>query len=111
MPTIGDMITQSFIEVRVARAGESLEPENMALGLYLFNRRLDSWNANQRAVYSEVFSTALTLTPSQSPHTIGPSGDLNITVRPVRLLPVEINLGSSVFVPVHVRDAAWYQRQ
>ena len=111
MPTISEMVTQSFVEVRVARAGESLEPENMALGLYLFNRRLDSWNANQRAVYSEAFSTALTLTASQSPHTIGPSGDLNITVRPVRLLSVEINIGSSGYIPGNVRDAAWYQDQ
>lgn len=111
MPTIGASIEQAFTEIRVARAGETLEPENMALGLTIFNRLLDQWNANQRAVYSEQFSTSLTLTPSQSPHTIGPSGDLNITVRPVRLLSVEINIGSSTYVPVTVQDAAWYQQQ
>ena len=74
MPTISEMVTQSFVENRVARAGETLEPENMALGLYVFNRRLDSWNANHRAVYSEQFNDSLTLTPALSPHTIGPSG-------------------------------------
>ena len=111
MPVISAMITQSFIEIRVARAGETLEPENMALGLYVFNRRLDSWNANRRAVYGEVMNTSLTLTASLSPHTIGPSGNLNITVRPTRLLSVEINLGSSTYVPVNIRDAAWYANQ
>ena len=111
MPTIGDSIDQAFTEIRVRRAGETLEPENMALGLALYNRLLDLWNGDGRAVYSEAFSTALTLTPSLSPHTIGPSGNLDITVRPVRLLSVEINIGSSVYVPVNVRDAAWYQEQ
>src|SRR3990167_5085762 len=111
MPTIGDSIDQAFTELRVRRAGETLEPENMALGLTVYNRLLDQWNANGRAVYSEAFSDSLTLTPSLSPHTIGPSGDLNITVRPTRLLAVQLNLGSSVFTTVTVRDAAWYQAQ
>ena len=111
MPLISEMITQSFTEIRVARAGETLEPENMALGIYLVNRRLDSWNADARAVYSEAFNDSLTLTPALSPHTIGPSGNLNITVRPVRLLALQLNLGSSVFVDVNMRDAAWYSQQ
>ena len=111
MPTIGDSIDQAFTEIRVRRAGETLEPENMALGLALYNRLLDQWNANQRAVYSEQFNDGLTLTPALSPHTIGPSGTLNVTVRPVRLFAVQINLGSSVFVDVNVRDAAWYSEQ
>lgn len=111
MPLISASILQAFTEIRVARAGETLEPENMALGLALYNRLLDQWNANQRAVYSEVFNDSLTLTPALSPHTIGPSGDLNITVRPTRLLALQLNLGSSVFVDVNVRDAAWYAHQ
>ena len=111
MPTISELITQSFVEIRSARAGEALSPENMALGLYLYNRRLDSWNANGRAVYSEVFNDSLTLTPALSPHTIGSSGTLTVSVRPTRLLALQINLGSSVFVDVNVRDAAWYSHQ
>ena len=111
MPTIGDSIDQAFTEIRVRRAGETLEPENMALGLALYNRLLDQWNANQRAVYSEQFNDSLTLTPALSPHTIGPSGSLNLTVRPNRLFAVQINLGSSVFTDVNVRDAAWYSEQ
>lgn len=110
MPTIGAMVTQAFTEIRVARAGDPLSPEDMALGLYLFNRRLDSWNASDRAVYSEAFTDA-TLTPNLSPHTIGPSGNFNVTVRPVRVLNAAINIGSSVFVPMNVRDAAWYAIQ
>ena len=111
MPTIGDSIDQAFTEIGVRRAGETLEPENMALGLALYNRLLDQWNANKRAVYSEQFNDGLTLTPALSPHTIGPSGTLNVTVRPVRLFAVQINLGSSVFADVNVRDAAWYSEQ
>ena len=105
------MVEQSFTELRVKRAGDTLEPENMTLGMYLFNRRLDSWNANQRAVYSEAFNDSLTLTPALSPHTIGPSGTLVVSVRPTRLLAVQLNVGSSIFTDVNVRDAAWYAQQ
>ena len=111
MPTIGDSIDQAFTEIRVRRAGETLEPENMALGLTLWNRLLDQWNANGRAVYSEVFNDSLTLTPALSPHTIGPSGTLVVSVRPTRLYAVQLNLGSSVFVNLNVQDSTWYQAQ
>lgn|SRR3990167_139826 len=110
MPTIGDMVTQAFVEIRVARAGESLEPENMALGLYLFNRRLDSWNAHQRAVYAETFGDH-TLTPALSPHTIGPTGTFVVAVRPTRILAASLDTGTDAFSPINVRDAAWYAQQ
>ena len=104
------MVTQAFTEIRVARAGESLEPENMALGIYLVNRLLDQWNASERAVYSEDFND-YTLTAALSPHTIGPSGTFNVTIRPQRILAAAINVGSNIFTPINLRDAAWYARQ
>ena len=105
------MITQSLTELRVARAGDTINPEDMTLGLYLFNRLLDQWNANGRAVYAERFDD-FTLTASLSPHTIGPTGATwTLAVRPVKLFACQINIGSNTFIPVTVRDAAWYQGQ
>lgn len=111
MPTIGDLVTSAFTEIRMARAGDVLSPEDMAWGLYVFNRLLDLWNADRRAVYNETF-TDVTLTPSLSPHTIGPGGTFVVTQRPVTIEAIAINLGSNLYTPpLNVRDAAWYQAQ
>ena len=104
------MITQAHTEIRVARAGDTLEPENMALGVYLINRLLNQWNGNPRAAFSEAFND-YTLTPALSPHTIGPSGTFSVTIRPERVFNAQLNLGSSVFTSINVRDAAWYAQQ
>lgn len=112
MPTtIGDLITQSLTEIRVARAGDTLSAEDMALGVYVYNRILNQWNGNPRAAYSEAF-TDYTLIASLSPHTIGPSGQtFTATIRPERILNASINIGSNVHIPITVRDANWYARQ
>lgn len=112
MPTIGDLVTSALTEIRVARAGEAVSPDDMATGIYVFNRLLNLWNANRRAVYAELFAD-YTLTPSLSPHTIGPGGTFNVTQRPVSVEAVAISIGGSpaAFTPIPVRDAAWYARQ
>jgi hypothetical protein len=109
MPTIGDMVTSALTEIRVARAGDVLAPDDMATGLYVFNRLLDLWNADYRKVYASGF-TDYTFTPSLSPHTIGPGGTFTATVRPVELLYAAVNIGGSPasFIPIDVQDAAWY---
>lgn len=110
MPTVGDVVTSALTEIRAARAGDVVKPADMTLGIYLLNRLLDLWNADERKVYADRF-TDFTLTPSLSPHTIGPSGTFTATVRPVRLLSAAVNLGSGVFTPLDVRDAEWYASQ
>lgn len=109
MPTIGDMVTSALSEIRVARAGDVLDPESMARGIYVFNRLVNLWNADHRKGYADVFAD-YTLTPSLSPHTIGPGGTFVVTERPVALLAAALNVGGSpeVFRPINVRDAGWY---
>lgn len=110
--TIGDMVTSALSEIRIARAGDVLAPEAMSRGVYVFNRLVNLWNADHRKGYADLF-TDYTLTPSLSPHTIGPGGTFNVTERPVALLDAAVNLGGSppVLVPIDVQDAAWYKRQ
>lgn len=110
MPTISDLLTDALIELRVARAGDVISPDDADVALRGLNRLLDLWNADDRAVYNDVFSD-YTLTPSLNPHTMGPAGTFNVTVRPNSLEAAALNLGGSpaVFTPITVRDRQWYQ--
>lgn len=112
MPTIGDMVTSALSEIRVARAGDVISPDDMTRGLYVFNRLVNLWNADHRKGYADLF-TDYALTPSLSPHTIGPGGVFNVTERPVALLAAAVNLGGSpaAFITIDVRDAGWYAQQ
>lgn len=105
------MITQSLTEIRVARAGDTVSADDMALGVYVYNRILNQWNGNPRAAFSEIF-TDYTLTAALSPHTIGPSGQtFTVTQRPERILQASLNIGSNVHLPITIRDAVWYAEQ
>jgi hypothetical protein len=55
---VSDLITDAFTEIRAARAGDVLAPEQMAWGLGKLNRLLDRWNANPRASYRMAASPA-----------------------------------------------------
>lgn len=112
MPTIGDMVASALSEIRVARAGDVVSPDDMDRGLYVFNRLANLWNADQRKGYADLFND-YTLTPSLSPHTIGPGGTFVVTERPVALLAAAVNLGGNPasFTPIDVRDAAWYAKR
>jgi hypothetical protein len=110
MPTISEVVSSGFTEIRMARAGDVINPEDMTWGLYVLNRILDLWNADTRKVWTSGY-TDYTLTPALSPHTIGVGGTFNVTQRPVRLEAAAINLGSNTFTQLNVRDAAWYEQQ
>lgn len=77
-------------------------------------RMLNLWNAQRCAVYADVFSQ-FTLTPSLSPHTIGPTGATwTVVQRPVSIEAISIILTPStpsVYLPLTKRDAAWWQAQ
>lgn len=105
-----DIITDAFVEIRVARAGDVIAPEMLDQGQRAANRILDLWNANRRAVFADTF-TDFTLTPSLSPHTVGPSGTFVVAQRPVKIDAAVLNLGGTpnVFAPIDVHDELWYR--
>lgn len=110
---VSDLITDAFTDIRVARAGESLEPENLALGLLRLNGLLDQWNADDVSVWARQFVT-FTLLANHQPHTIGPSGaDWTLpTVRPQGLLGASVLIGTGTpipYLPLNIRDADWWQ--
>ena len=110
--TILDLLNDALAMIRIRRAGDSLDGDTINDVLFSFNRILDRYNGQRRAVFNETFSD-FTLVPNQSPHTIGPGGTFNVTQRPVSVDYLALNLGGSpaVYRPITIRDDAWYQRQ
>lgn len=112
MSTIADLVTDALTELGVARAGDAVGGDSMALALRLLNRLLDLWNANDRALYAQTFAD-YTLTAALSPHTIGPGGTFDVTTRPESVKAAAVNIGGSpaALVPIAVRTAEWYQQR
>lgn len=103
-----DLVTDALTELGVLGAAESPTPEDAAFVLRRLNQLLDSWNAERDAVYADVFGS-YTLTPSLSPHTIGPTGTFVTAQRPVSIEGANLMISATVRNPIDVtRDAAWW---
>lgn len=102
----------TLAELRVARAGDVLSPDDQADALALLNELIDLWNVDGRALYNNLI-TSWTLTPGHQPHTIGPSGaDFTVaTNRPTRILDANLILSGAtpIRLPITVhRQAQWW---
>lgn len=100
--SVNDFVRLALVENRVARAGDTVNPDDMADALLIFNELLDQWNAGGRTLYSKSFST-VTLTPSLQPHTIGLAANsptFSVSVgRPKRILNANIILSGNIRAP------------
>ena len=109
----GQVVIDALYEIRVARAGDDIEPELMAFGIRKLNRLLDRWNANPRAQYNVGFNS-YTPIPNHTPHTLGPnSADWTIFSRPAKIRGANLilnNVTPAVRIPIDVRDQAWWLR-
>jgi hypothetical protein len=108
---VTDLLFGALAEIRVARAGDGLTPEDQALALSLLNEYLDQLNAQGRALYATMQSS-FTLTPNHQPHTIGLAAnapDFAVTVgRPAAILKANLILTGSIRRPIDVRDEEWW---
>jgi hypothetical protein len=95
-----DLITRSYAEIGVGRAGDVLAPDLLEQGRVTLDLLLDLWNLKPSAKYATSFQT-FALLANHSPHTIGASGaDWTVaTARPSRILKANLLLPSST-VPV-----------
>lgn len=107
--TVRDLIRRALVEIRVARAGDEIEPEALADGLVLLNEYLDLLNAQGRSLYATQTPT-FTLTPNHQPHTIGVTGAdwVVSTARPVTVLKANLIIANSIRRPIAVRDEDWW---
>lgn len=105
------IITDALVECGVHDPVETPSAEDTTFALRKLNRLINNWNAEREAVYASTFLT-FTLTPSLSPHTIGPTGATwTVTQRPVSLEAAHLVLAGSspvAQIPIRVRDAAWW---
>ncbi len=112
--TWAEILKDAYIEIGVVDPIDTVPAELQTLALVRLNSLLNTWNAEQAATYNVTFPT-FTLTPSLSPHTIGPSGaTVTATQRPVAIIGANLQIGSGanlVNVPIAIRDDAWWLRQ
>lgn len=112
MATVEDAIVIPVLRtLNIVGAVDAPAAEDAALVLSLFNRLLNNWNADRRAVYADVF-TNYTITPNLQPHTIGASGGtFTVGSRPESIEAINLILTAStpdVNIPLRQRDASWY---
>lgn len=114
-----DLVTGALTEIRVARAGDVVGPDDMDLGLRLLNEMLDGYNADKRAIYARQFlgvapGTPFTLTPNHNPHTIGLAAsapDFVVTVGPPsEIIRASLVLQTNIRHPLNVRNEFFWSR-
>lgn len=108
--TARDLVIDALAELNVYDAADAVSPADSALVLRRLNRILDNFNAERDAVYADQYAS-YTLTPSLSPHTIGPTGNFVVTQRPVSIEGISLIYPTSTSpqIGLNARDRAWYQ--
>lgn len=109
-----DIVTAALLEMGGIGIDETPDDAIMVFGLSKLNIVLDNWNAERAAVYADAFNT-YTLTPSLTPHTIGPTGTFVVTSRPqtIDADPQLLLTSSSPDVGMRItrRDDQWWAEQ
>jgi hypothetical protein len=108
---VSQLLVEALLEIRMGRAGDSLEPELLQWALGKLNRLFDKWNADPAAKFDIGFAT-YTPIANQQTYTIGPSAaNWAVTNRPDRIKGANLILAGStpaVRTPITVRDDQWW---
>lgn len=80
----GDLVVSSLTEIGAADLGQNVAPQDSQWGLECLQRRIDLINAQRKLIYAETFPT-FPLVLNTQPITIGPGGQFNLPVAPVRI--------------------------
>lgn len=108
-----DIVQGALEDIGVLAEGEPVKNSELNVALPRLQRWIDQVNARRELIYSISF-LQFTLTANHAPHTIGPNGDFNLPLRPVRIVGANfiLNSGSSNAVdsPIKVMDDDWWQR-
>lgn len=109
---VSQFLYLAAVEVRVARGGDPLSPNDQDLILAIFNELLDSLNGDGVALYNTTFQS-FTLTAALQPHTIGIAANTPTftvtTGRPTRILAANLVLtAGTTRVPLNLRDDQWW---
>lgn len=105
---VSDFLRLALMEIRSARAGDVVQPDDAGDALLIFNELLDGLNATPRAIYTNAFTT-FTLTANLQPHTIGLAANtptFTVTIgRPARIVSANLILSNNIRVPLDLLNA------
>ena len=109
-----DIAQGALEDIGVLATGETISPADLSVAVSRLKRWIDQVNARRELIFSISF-LQFTLTANHAPHTIGPNGDFNIPLRPVKIVGANfiLNAGSSnpIDSPViRIMDEDWWQR-
>ncbi len=109
--TTRDLLTETFRDITVLAAGESLQAQESDVGLQKLTRLFDNWNAERAGVYANRL-VSYTLTASLNPNTIGPSAaSFTVTQRPVKIDAANLLLPDgtpTTHSGLAIRNAQWW---
>jgi hypothetical protein len=111
-PLASDIIQGALEEIGVLGEGEKASAADLGVSMPRLQRWIDQVNARRELIFSILF-LQFTLIPNHAPHTIGPNGDFNMPLRPVKILGANfiLNPGTPNPVdapPIWIRDADWW---
>lgn len=106
-----DLIKSALKDAAILGIGEELSDPEAVDGLEKLQRLIDTLNAMREMIFSVSFQQ-FNLQANHSPHTIGPAGDFNVPLRPVRIQSAAFILNSGtnnpVDTPIKVRGDRWW---
>lgn len=106
-----DLIQGALQEIGILPPGEAMTGDDAVWGLEKLQRLFDRFNAQREIIFNQSFA-AYSLIANHAPHTIGPSGDFNVPIRPVRVVSASLVLNSTssnpIDLPIKVRDDDWW---
>jgi hypothetical protein len=82
--TVRDLIQRSLRVATIIGAGDPMDPNDAADGLLSLNMMLDAWQAERLFCYALTEQT-FAMPAGTSSVTIGPAGNINVSVRPPRI--------------------------
>jgi hypothetical protein len=107
---VTDLVTGALTEIRVARGGDVVRAEDLALGVLFLNEVLERLPVTPNALYARAVITS-PLTPGLAPHTIGPTGTFVVPRRPVRLRSATLEIPPATSLDLPIESAAWFTGQ
>ncbi len=108
-----DIVQGALEEIGVLAEGEKVSAGDLNVAMPRLQRWIDQINARRELIYSISF-LQFTLIPNHAPHTIGPNGDFNIPLRPVKIVGANFILSAGSSNPIdspeiRIKDADWWQ--
>jgi hypothetical protein len=106
-----DIISSALTEAGIQNPQEPIDADMAAWGLEKLQRLIDLINAKRSLIYNVNFPL-FNLQANHAPHTIGPGGDFNVPLRPVKVVGASFVLNSAssnpVDTPINIRDDDWW---